>query len=222
MNVFANDRQMFDTMTARLYTGVVCDVMDEMGYRNQAMRQDIRPLERDYVVAGRAKTILAVDIYEVLPDPYRGEIEAVDSLQPDEVVVLATNRSQLNGIWGELMSTASKGRGARGAIIDGITRDTKKILELGFPVFTVALKPLDSRGRGMVLKYDCPILCGDIMVYPGDVIFGDLDGVVVIPAKIAEEVCRQALEKVEKEDRSREELIHGAYLKDVYNKYKVL
>lgn len=222
MKSFNNDRQMFDTMQGKLYTGVVCDVLDELGYRNQAMRLDIRPLDKDYIVTGRAKTILAVDIYEILQDPYRGEIEAVDSLKEDEVVVLATNRSQLNGIWGELMSTASKGRGARGAIIDGITRDSKKILQLGFPVFTVALKPLDSKGRGMVLKYDCPIMCGDIMVYPGDVIFGDIDGVVVIPSKIAEEVCLQALAKVEKEDQSREELLNGAYLKDVYEKYKVL
>lgn len=222
MMSFDNDQQMFDVMCEKLYSGVLCDVMDEMDFRNQAMRYDIRPIEKNYVIAGRAKTLLAVDIYEILADPYRGEIEAVDSLKPDEVIVLATNRSQLNGIWGELMSTASKGRGARGAVIDGITRDAKKIIELGFPVFTVALKPLDSRGRGMVLKYDCPVMCGDVMVNPGDVIFGDLDGVIVIPSAIAEEVCQRALDKVEKEDRSRDELLNGAYLRDVYDRYKVL
>lgn len=219
---YKNDREMFELMEKKLYGGVICDIMDELGYRNQAMRHDIRPLEMHYVMAGRAKTILAVDVYEVPQDPYKLEIESIDSIKEDEIVIGATNRSFNNGFWGELLSTASKMRGARGAIIDGLTRDAKKIMELKFPVFTVALKPLDSRGRGVVINYDCPVQCGDILVRPGDVIFADFDGAVVIPKEIVDEVIPRALDKVDRENKSRDELLKGNYLRDVYNKYGAL
>ncbi len=219
---FKNDKAMFDLMEETLYSGVVADILDELGYRNQAMRQDIRPLERRFVIAGRAKTILAVDVYEIPEDPYKLEIESIDSLKEGDVVVACTNRSTRNGYWGELLSTASMMRGARGAIIDGISRDTKKILELGFKVFTAGFKPLDSKGRGLVIRYDCPVECGDILVHPGDVIFADCDGVVVIPREMVLQVVPLALEKANQENSSREELKRGAYLRDVFDKYGAL
>jgi 4-hydroxy-4-methyl-2-oxoglutarate aldolase len=222
MMQFSTEKELFDMMEQKLYSGVVADILDELGYRNQAMRQDIRPLERDFVIAGRAKTILAVDVYKIPEDPYKMEIESIDSLKDGDVVVACTNRSSNNGYWGELLSTASMMRGARGAIIDGISRDTKKILELGFKVFTAGFKPLDSKGRGLVIDYDCPVACGDILVHPGDVIFADCDGIVVIPSDIAIEVATRALEKAERENMSRDELKQGAYLRDVYNKYGAL
>lgn len=219
---YKNDKEMFVLMEEKLYSGVICDIMDDLGYRNQAMRHDIRPLEMNYVIAGRAKTILAADVYEIPEEPYKKEIEAIDSIKEDEVVVAATNRSFNNGFWGELLSTASKARGARGAIIDGVTRDVKKIIELQFPVFTVAFKPVDSKGRGMVIDYDCPVVCGDILVNPGDVIFADYDGVAVIPKDIVDKVIPLALDKVDRENKSRDELKQGAFLRDVYNKYGAL
>jgi len=219
---FVGEKEMFDLMEEKLYTGVVADILDELGYRNQAMRQDIRPIERDFVIAGRAKTILSVDVYEIPEDPYKMEIASIDSLKEGEVVVACTNRSINNGFWGELLSTASMMRGARGAIIDGISRDTKKILELGFKVFTAGFKPLDSRGRGLVINYDCPVACGDILVHPGDVIFADCDGVVVIPKAVVMEVIPRALDKVDRENKSRDELKQGAYLRDVFDKYGAL
>jgi 4-hydroxy-4-methyl-2-oxoglutarate aldolase len=219
---FADEKELFDLMEKKLYSGVVADILDEFGCRNQAMRQDIRPLERDFVIAGRAKTILAVDVYEIPEDPYKLEIESIDSLKEGDVVVACTNRSTRNGYWGELLSTASMARGARGAVIDGISRDTKKILELGFKVFTAGFKPLDSRGRGLVIDYDCPVECGDILVRPGDVIFADCDGVVVIPRDVVTEVVPRALDKVERENSSRDELKRGAYLRDVFAKYGAL
>ena len=216
------DKALFAEMEAKLYTAVLCDVMDDLGYRNQAMRETIRPLDPSFVCVGRAKTILAVDVYQLSGDPYKMEIESVDSVRPDEVIVACTNNSIRTGFWGELLSTAAQTRGARGVIVDGLVRDVKKIVALGFPVFAAGIKPVDSKGRSIVLNYDCPIECGGVAVSPGDIIMADYDGVVVVPKEIVADVLKRALIKVEKENKSRQDLIAGAYLRDVYRRYGTL
>ncbi len=220
----AQEKQIFEWMVAKLYTGVICDTMDELGFRNQAMRENIRPLPDagKQPIVGRAKTILSVDVFHVPDNPYELEIKAVDSILPGEIVVAGTNRSVNNGFWGELLSTASKMRGAHGAIIDGLIRDTQKIAELGFPVYCAGIKPVDSRGRGRVIDYDCPIVVGDVKVHPGDIVFADFDGVAVIPQNIFSQVAEMALDKVNRENHTREMLLEGSYLRDVYEKYGVL
>ncbi|NOU97834.1 RraA family protein [Paenibacillus sp. LMG 31456] len=217
-----NQNKMFELMRQNLYSAVICDTLDELGYFNQAMREDIRPLELGGIVIGYAKTILAADVYHIHDNPYEKEIAAIDSIKPDEVVVAGTNHSKRNGMWGELLSTASKMRGANGAIIDGLIRDTQKIIELGFPVYCTGFKPVDSKGRGIVIDYDCPVEVGGVLVHPGDVIFGDDDGVAVIPFGVFEETVNRALSKVESENHTRQELLDGKLLKDVYEKYGVL
>lgn len=212
----------FEMMQKTLYTAVICDSLDELGFRNQAISEQIRPLDLDNVIVGRAKTILAVDVYHIAENPYKMEISAIDSIIPNEVVIAATNGSKRNGVWGELLSTASKMRGAKGAIIDGLIRDTKKIKELGFPVFCTGCKPVDSRGRGIVIDYDCPVEAGGVIVFPGDVIFADRDGVAVIPQAMLEQVVEAALLKVTSENNTRRELLEGKLLLDVYEKYGVL
>jgi 4-hydroxy-4-methyl-2-oxoglutarate aldolase len=218
------ETELFALMKSKLYTGVICDTMDELGYRNQAMRENIRPLAPIVVenFVGRAKTVLSVDIYYVPNEPYEKEIKAFDSILPNEVVVAGTNQSINNGLWGELLSTAAKMRGANGAIIDGLVRDTKKIAELQFPVYCAGIKPVDSRGRGMVVDYDCPVNVGGVLVNPGDIVFADCDGVAIIPKDIFETVVNKAVEKMEKENFSRNELMQGKLLRDVYDKYGVL
>jgi regulator of RNase E activity RraA len=156
------------------------------------------------------------------PDPYTMEIEAVDSLLPGEVAVVGTQRSLRNAPWGELLSTASRARPARGAIIDGMVRDVQKIEELGFPVFASGIKPVDSLGRGSVTAYNVPVDCGEVIVNPGDFVFADFDGVVVIPKAVVNQVIELASDKVRRENNSRAELMKGAYLRDVYKKYGVL
>jgi regulator of RNase E activity RraA len=121
-----------------------------------------------------------------------------------------------------LLSTAARARGARGAVIDGLVRDVKKIEELGFPVFAAGIKPVDSRGRGIVIDCNVRVDCGGVLVSPGDLVFADYDGVVVIPAEVLPDVIRLADEKVTRENHTREELTSGAYLRDVYEKYGVL
>lgn len=217
-----NDKQKFDIMCQKLYSGVISDTLDELGYRHQVMRENLNPIDPNWVIAGRAKTILSVDVHEIPKNPYDLEIAAVDSILPDEVVIGCTNRSLQNGLWGELLSTASKARGARGAVVDGLIRDTTKILELGFPVFCTGTKPVDSRGRGLVIRYDCPVLCGEVLVHPGDIVFGDRDGVVVIPRDVFDQVLDTAMERVTRENSTRQELLEGRLLREVYEKYGVL
>jgi 4-hydroxy-4-methyl-2-oxoglutarate aldolase len=216
------DPELLSHIEKVLYTAVLSDALDEIGVHDRAMREHLRPLAPDVAFAGRAKTILCMDMHYIPDSPYTLEIEAVDSILPGEVVVVATGVSVRNAPWGELLSTAAIARGARGAVIDGLVRDVKKILNLGFPVFAAGIKPVDSRGRGAVVNYDIPIECGGVTVTPGDLIVADFDGVVAIPASVTNEVVRLATEKVTRENGSRAELMAGKYLRDVYEKYGVL
>jgi len=216
------DIELFDHIEENLYTAVLADALDELGFREQAMDERLRPLSPDFVFAGWARTILCMDVHYTSENPYEIEIESVDSLMPGEIVVVATGNSKRNAPWGELLSTAALTRGARGAVIDGLVRDVKKIQSLGFPVFATGVKPVDSRGRGVVVDYNVPVACGGVVVAPGDLVVADFDGVVVIPAAAVTEVVRMATDKVTRENHSRAELMNGKLLRDVYEKYGVL
>jgi len=205
-----------------LYTAVIADSLDELGARNQAMREYLRPVHARCTFAGWARTISCVDIYHIPSDPYSLEIEAVDSLLPGEVAVIGTSKSTRNAPWGELLSTAAKARGARAAVVDGLVRDVGKIEELGFPVFAAGIKPVDSMGRGLVTAYNVPVECGEVLVHPGDFVFGDRDGIVVVPREMVKRTIELAAGKVQRENHSRAELMNGAYLRDVFAKYGVL
>jgi 4-hydroxy-4-methyl-2-oxoglutarate aldolase len=206
----------------RLYTAVVSDVLDRQGLLEQAMSARIRPLEPRMRLVGRAHTVLTADIYQRPANPYEKEIASVDSLKPGDVMVAATNGSERTCLWGELLSTAARARGAAGALIDGHTRDVARILEMEFPLFCTGFRPVDSSSRSIVVDYDCPVLCGGVMVSPGDVIFADIDGVVVIPQDRLEETVQAALEKVQAENSSRQMLEEGYLLRDVYDRFGVL
>lgn len=219
---FGNDLKLFDMMKEKLYSAVLSDALDQVGLRDQAMRADIRPVFPEAVAVGRALTALSVDIYEVLENPYEKEIASVDLLKPGNVLVAATGRSTRTCFWGELLSTAARARGANGAVVDGYTRDVRQIVQMQFPVFAAGMNPVDSAGRGVVMDYNCPVSCGDVVVNPGDIVFGDIDGIVVIPKAAEKEVIQRAVDKVAGENRTREELQKGAYLRDVYEKYGVL
>jgi regulator of RNase E activity RraA len=217
-----NDLELCAFVERNLYTAVVSDSLDELGVRQQAMREHLRPLFGIRCFAGWARTISCCDIYHIPPDPYSVEIEAVDSLKPGEVAVVGTSKSTRNAPWGELLSTAARARGARGAVVDGLVRDVDKIEELGFPVFAAGVKPVDSKGRGIVTAYNVPVECGEVLVHPGDLVFADRDGVIVIPRALVVEVVEMATDKARRENDSRSELLRGAYLRDVFAKYQVL
>ena len=219
---FVNDTELFDMMSEKLYAAVISDSLDKNGIRDNVMRHDVRPLYSEAVVVGRALTVLCADVYEVSSEPYKMEIESVDSLKPNDVLVCSTNRSTRTCFWGELLSTAARARGARGAVIDGFTRDTKQIIEMRFPLFATGISAVDSNGRSEVIAYNTPIECGDVLVNSGDIVFGDYDGVVVIPQGVENKVIEAALEKVSGENLTRDELRKGVKLTEVYKKYGVL
>ena len=217
-----SDLDLFAHLETALYTAVVSDALDELGIREQAMAEHLRPVGSTVKFAGRARTIACVDTYHVDEDPYGMEIDAIDSILPGEAVVVSTGGSRRNAPWGELLSTAAIARGARGAVVDGLVRDVRRIQDLGFPLFAAGMKPVDSKGRGRVVAYNVPVECGGVLVRPGDLVFADLDGIVTIPAEVVEDVVRLATDKVSRENQSRDELKKGAYLRSVYDKYGVL
>ena len=219
---FASEQEMFDMMRDKLGAAVISDILDSLGAREQAMSAEIRPIYQGAIVVGRAYTALTADIYKIIDDPYKGEIEAVDSLKPNDVMVVCTNRSTRTCFWGELLSTAARARGARGIVIDGYTRDVAQITAMQFPTFATGMSVVDSAGRSIVIEHGCPVNCGDVLVNSGDIVFGDIDGVVVIPKELEKEVIPLALEKVGKENLVRNELLKGAMLRDAYDKYRVL
>ena len=209
-------------MRDKLKAAVISDVLDRLGAREQAMRADIRPVYQGAIVVGRAYTVLTANIFQVIDDPYKGEIEAVDSLKSNDIMVVCTNRSTRTCFWGELLSTAARARGARGIVIDGYTRDVAQIIAMQFPTFAAGMSVVDSAGRSIVVDHGCPVNCGDVLVNTGDIVFGDIDGVVVIPKELEKEVIPLALEKVGKENLLRDELLKGAMLAEAYAKHKVL
>ncbi len=222
--MLTNDKEKFKWIKEHLYVAIVCDVLDILGYRNQAMHQRLRPLDADNcTIVGRARTYRWMETdYVEEEDPYGLEIEAVDSLREGDVVVHSTDFAGTNAPWGELMSTIAKRNGATGCICDSMIRDCKRIIEMKFPIFYGGIRPLDSLGRGRVMAYDVPIRCGDVVVKPGELIFADFDGVVVVPKEVEDKVLEMAHEKVFKENASRRDLLNGDSLRVVYDRYGVL
>lgn len=207
-----------------LYSGVISDVLDSLGNMEHSMAPHVRPIDENAVMFGRARTGLYMSVYHVEPgiNPYDLEIALVDDLKPDDVAVLGCPKGDRVAPWGELLSTASNARGAAGCVTDGLCRDLRLIREMKFPVFCGGIGPLDSKGRGMVMKINVPIECGGARVAPGDWIFGDVDGVVVIPGNLVEQAVEMALGKVKHESTVRSELARGDKLKDVFARHGIL
>ena len=211
-------------LRARLTTALLSDVLDALGLRDQALPPRIRPLDEASVMVGRARTALFMDVYDVTPgeNPYELEIALIDSLQPDQIPVFACGASGRVAPWGELLTTAARARGAAGTLMDGLTRDVKAIRRMGFPVFHGGIGPLDSKGRGKIVAVDVPIECAGVPVRPGDLIFGDADGVIVVPQGIEAQALTAAFEKLAGENATLADLDAGMPLGAVFAKYGIL
>ena len=209
---------------SKLYTAVLSDVLDELGYMDQALPPAIRPLDDARPMVGFARTGVYREVYRVEPgeNPYELEIALVDDLAKDDIAVFGCGGSRRIAPWGELLSTAARARGAAGCLTDGLVRDVRQVRAMGFPVFHAGIAPLDSKGRGKVAEIDVPIRVAGVLVLPGDLVVGDADGVVVVPQAVESRVLERALAKVDGEDRTREELSRGAKLADVFARYRVL
>jgi len=217
------DTELFKIMEEKLYSGVISDILDQMlGFSDYCMSEKIRPTWPSGAMAGRAYPLLFMETVILPEEPYGKEIEALDKTPAGAVLVCACHASTKAAVWGELLSTLAIVRGGRGAIVDGLTRDVQRIEESHFPVFALGMKPTDSYGRSVVMEYGVPVECGGVRVNPGDVVFADVDGVVVIPAGKEKEVVARALAKAETETKVRAELREGAPLREVFDKYGVL
>lgn len=215
----------FKGLSKRLYTAVLSDVLDDLGHPDQAMAPFIRPLDEGQTLFGRARTGLFMPVYsaEAHGNPYEVEIALIDDLKPGDVAVLACDGPTGRiAPWGELLTTASRMRGAAGCVTDGMVRDVRQIRETDFPVFHGGIGPLDSKGRGRMMAMDVPVKCGGARIAPGDLIFGDVDGVIVLPAALADRAIETALNKVESENRTRDALLEGRLLAEVFEEYGVL
>lgn len=213
------------TLTRRLgdlHPAVVADCLDRAGLRNQVLAPHIRPIAPEMRVAGYAATVRCIEVDEVpksRDDWYRNELASVDALQPGDVVVVSTCRGSY---WGELLATAATFRGAHGVVADAYTRDTLALIELGFPTFSAGIHAADSLGRIDVDAYDVPILCGGVEVEPGDLVLGDHDGVVIVPAARGAEIVAAAEEKLSGENLVRARLAEGMPVSEAFRTYGVI
>ena len=200
-----NDAELFALMREKLFTAVVGDIMDVLGHTHQFLPPAIQPLRTGMVVAGRAMPVLEADDFGggegpdrrggLLNQPFGLMLDALDDLRANEVYI-CSGSSPKYALWGELMSTAARNRGAVGAVVNGYSRDTRGILELDFPCFSIGRYAQDQRPRGKVLDFRCPIEIEGVPIHPGDIVFGDLEGVCIIPRQIEEEVVQKSHEKV--------------------------
>jgi 4-hydroxy-4-methyl-2-oxoglutarate aldolase len=204
------------------YTAVVSDVLDRLGFRQQAMDPEIVPMYPGALVVGRAMPV-RVETTQVQSDnPYEGDMRMTEALQPGDVPVIAAPAGNRAALWGELISCAARGRGARGAIVSGYVRDSRKVAELPFPVFARGRSPLDTMGRGEVVEIGIEVVCGGVRVTPGDYVIADEDGVVIIPERAIEDVLAAVRSKANKEGDARTDLLGGESLRAVWKKYGVL
>ncbi len=218
------DARFFAEGRRLLSAGVLSDVLDQMGLPRHAMAAEIRPLDDAQVLFGRARTGQYADVFHRAEgvNPYEIEIQLIDDLRADDVVVMNCGATRRYAAWGELLTTAARARGAVGTVIDGQSRDVGQIREMGYPLFMRSVGMLDAAGRGEMVARDVAIECGGPAVRPGDLIFGDIDGVLVIPVEAAAEAVRLALEKIAGEDKVREALAEGELLGDVFARYGIL
>lgn len=209
----------FKRIEEELSSSIVSDVLDGMGLRGQAMGASIRPLHDDMAVAGYAATMLMVENYDYAKDTFSLQFKAIDNLKKDEIMMVSAQGTERAALWGELLSTAARHRGARGAIIEGVARDVSLIREMGFPVFALGINPISSKGRVIAVDYDCPVEILGVSVNPCDLVVADVDGVVVVPGDVVGETVEKAFEVAASETKTRDELKKGAGLYDVYKKF---
>ena len=225
-----DDGELFAVTRAELYTAVVGDIMDRLGRQRQFLPPQIRPLRPDMIVAGRAMTVVHSDFIAdetsasanpAISKPFGLMLDALDGLRPNEVYI-CSGASPCYALWGELMSTRAIKCGAVGAVLNGYTRDTIGISALSFPTFSLGPYAQDAAIRGKVVDYRVPIEIGGVRVNPGDIVFGDIDGVCVVPKEIETEVFTKALQKAREEKSVKNAISGGMTAKAAFTKWGIL
>ncbi|HQU60942.1 MAG: RraA family protein [Phaeodactylibacter sp.] len=225
-----NDNELYEIAKKELFVALVGDILDKMGYLHQFLPPNIKPLNDDFVVIGRAMPVLEADVFEessqnghnpVMKKPFGIMFEALDSLKEGEVYI-CSGASPQYALWGGLMSTRAIKLGAAGAVVDGWSRDTKEILNLNFPTFSLGGYAQDQGPRGKVIDYQVPIEFGGIRVNPGDIVYGDLDGVLIVPKEAADEAFAGAIEKARGEQLVKKALQEGMSTVEAFHKFGIM
>lgn len=230
MAIWKDDRELFSIAKKELFVALVGDVLDKLNFQHQFLPPGIKPLRDDFVVIGRAMPVLEADVFEevvedtknpIMKKPFGIMFEALDSLQENEVYI-CTGSSPRYALWGGLMSTRAIKLGAAGAVLHGYSRDTNEILSLGFPTFSYGGYAQDQGPRGKVVDYRVAIELDGIKIRPGDIIYGDRDGVVVVPREVEKEAFSGAIEKARGEQLVKKALENGMSTVDAFNKFKIM
>lgn len=232
MSNWNNDKELFALARKTLFPALLGDILDQMGYLHQYLPPQIRVLASDMVIIGRAMPVLEADVYSVPGESYRGHaaeinqpfglmFAALDSLREDEVYI-CSGSSWEYALWGGLMSTRAQKLQAAGAVVNGYSRDTAEILRLGFPVASGGSYGQDQGPRGKVIDYRVPIRFGNVDINPGDIVFGDRDGVVIVPQQVEQAAFVAAIEKSEGENAVLRALQGGMSCVDVFDKFGIM
>ncbi|MEO6812391.1 MAG: RraA family protein [Ginsengibacter sp.] len=231
MKIWKNDNELFVLAKQELFTALVGDVLDKLGFLHQFLPQQLKPLDPKMVVIGRAMPVLEADVFDevaensnnpIMQKPFGLMFEALDSLKENEVYI-CTGSSPKYALWGGLMSVRAIKLKAAGAVMNGFSRDTNQILHLNFPTFSLGTYAQDQGPRGKVIDYRIPIEWGHIRISPGDIIFGDRDGVLVIPKEAEEEAFVGALKKAHDEKLVLKDLqSDGMSSVDVFQKFGIM
>lgn len=230
MMEWKNDKQLFRIAKEELFVALVGDVLDKLGYKHQFLPPNLKPLNSDYVLIGRAMTVLEADVFEetsekshnpLMSKPFGLMFEALDSLKEGEVYI-CSGSSPNYALWGGLMSTRAMKLKAAGAVVNGYSRDTNEILQLGFPTFSMGGYAQDQGPRGKVLDYRVPIEIEGVRVHPGDIIFADRDGVLVVPQQVEKEAFMGAIEKARGEQLVKKALEEGMSTVEAFERFGIM
>ena len=216
-----NDRELFELIKSELYTPVVGDILDGMGYYHQFLPQSIQPIRPEMKLAGYAMPVLMIDVYGPQKKPFGLLTEALDQLQPNEIY-LASGGEMRCAYWGELLTATAKKRGAVGAVLNGYHRDTPQVLTQDFPVFSRGAYAQDSSVRTQVVDYRCRIEVGQVTIQSGDLIFADMDGALAIPRALIAEVIEKSLEKARGEKLVRKAIENGMSASEAFRTFGIL
>lgn len=217
---WVNDSELFALIRTTLYTPVIGDILDGLGLYHQFLPQPVQAMRDDMIAVGRAMPVLVESVAGPQPDPFSQLTAALDQLEQDEIYL--TSEALDCASWGEIMTATAKMRGAAGAVINGFHRDTPQVLEQNWPVFSRGRYAQDSSVRSAVVDFRCPVYIGKVRVDPGDLIFGDIDGVLIVPRQMETEVIGKSLEKARGEKMVRQEIEAGSSSSSVFQKYGIL
>ena len=221
MSTWKSEKEKFQLMKEKLYTPVVGDILDALGYYHQFLPADIRPLKPEMKLAGKAMTVLMIDVFGPQEKPFGLLTEALDQLQEDEIYIAAGGTKRC-AYWGELLTATARVRGAAGAVLNGWHRDTPQVLAQNWPVFSCGCYAQDSSVRTQVVDFRCSIEIGQVTIHDGDLVFGDVDGVLIIPQAVADEVLEKALVKAAGEKKVRKAIEEGMTATKAFEVFGIL